>query len=392
MTKKVLLLCLLFTTSLAAQYAPDYSGGYKISFDSTKYLRILSWAQVQGNYKMNPAKNTEAFSYNLRRARFLMFGQINKDFMILTHFGLNSHNAGNMDPVGKGGSAQLFLHEAVVEYNVMDLFQIGAGLHYQNGINRVNSQSTLNMLGMDNNRSSWSTIGLTDQFARHLGTYIKGKIGQFDYRLSVNDALKTTLDDGKKTGYVGAKTNSEKAGKVYSGYADYQFLDQESNKLPYEVGSYLGAKTIFNIGAGFLSHPAGVVSKDGGFEDVLLWSVDMFYDAPLGADGSAITAYAQFQSNDYGSYQLGSTYGTGSMIYAQLGYLLPGKMEDFRFQPYVTFLNNAFDKDNLTKKEYKAGVNWFIGGHNCKVTAEYANTDFNNKTAETISVQAMIVL
>ena len=202
MIKKTMWLCVFLSGSLMAQYAPDYSGGYKIASDSAKYLRILSWAQVQGNYNFNPdeEEGEGAFGYNLRRARLLMFGQINKDFMILTHFGLNSLTANNMDPVGKGGSAQLFLHEAVVEYNVADLFQVGAGLHYQNGISRANSQSTLNMLTMDNNRSSWSTIGLTDQFARHLGIYAKGKIGRLDYRVSVNDALKNTLDViGNKT-------------------------------------------------------------------------------------------------------------------------------------------------------------------------------------------------
>lgn len=398
MFKKACLFGLLFSFGLSAQYSPDYKG-MTLKMDTTKsnFIRFITWAQVQANYNLDPAANASALGYQVRRARVLAFSQINKDFMILTHFGLNSLTMANADPIGVKERSQMFLHEAIVEYNVMDMLQIGGGLHYQNGISRANNQSTLNMLTLDNNRSSWSTIGLSDQFARHIGIYAKGKLGKLDYRVSVNDALKTTLDAGKKEGvalYNGvSKFGTEKAGKTYMGYFDFQFLDQESNKLPYKVGTYLGGKTIFNLGAGFFSHPSGVVGKDGSEQNVLLWSVDAFYDAPLGADGSAITAYAQFQSNDYGKdYMLGSVYGTGSMIYSHVGYLLPGSKENFRFQPYVSFMNNSFDKDSLSKNEFKAGFNWFIGGHNAKLTAEYAQSDFKGTTTQGVNVQAMIFL
>ena len=83
-----------------------------------------------------------------------------------------------MSPTGTGDGSQLFVHGVWAEYSVATDHVIGGGLHYFNGISRLNNQSTLNMLTLDNNRQSWSTIGLSDQFARHLGIFAKGKFGK----------------------------------------------------------------------------------------------------------------------------------------------------------------------------------------------------------------------
>ena len=148
---------------------------------------------------------------------------------------------------------------------------------------------------------------------------------------------------------------SADAGKVIQGYFDYQFLDEESNFLPYKVGTYLGSKRVFNIGAGFLSHPNGVVVMDGTGnlegEDVTIFAIDAFYDAPLGQDGSAITAYAVFQNNDYGrNFNLGP-YGTGNMVYGHVGYLISGPADKSRVQPYVSYQTRTIDAidDNATR-------------------------------------------
>ena len=69
-----------------SQGSPDYAGGLKVKFDEEgkKYLRIISWAQVQANYSDDVPDDTNNLSFNLRRARVLMFSQINEKFLILT--------------------------------------------------------------------------------------------------------------------------------------------------------------------------------------------------------------------------------------------------------------------------------------------------------------------
>ena len=387
-----------------AQSSPDYSGGLKVNFneEGSKYLRLISWAQVQASYSDDVPEDMSKLNFNLRRARILMFAQINKKFMILTHFGLNSLNSSTMSPTGTGDGSQLFFHGVWAQYNVATDHVIGGGLHYFNGISRLNNQSTLNMLTLDNNRQSWSTIGLSDQFARHLGIFAKGKFGKLQYRVSVNDAITTSLDirdpaTGGPAVYGGRRVlGSKDAGKAYAGYFEFNFLDQESNFLPFKVGTYLGAKKIFNIGAGFFLHPNGAVraNTNGTLlgEDVSLFAVDAFYESPLADNGSAITAYATYQSNDYGDNYLFSAYGTGGMFLAQAGYVIPGTITQARFQPYIAFASNSYDAVDDNRNIFKLGINGYLSGNNSKLTLEYENQKFGDTKTGVLTLQAMIYL
>lgn len=387
-----------------AQSSPDYTGGLKMKLndDGSKYLRVISWAQMQATYNDDVPDNTSKTSFNLRRARVLMFAQINKKFLILTHFGLNSLNSSTLSPVGKGDGSQLFFHDVWAQYSVGKDHVIGGGLHYFNGISRLNNQSTLNMMTLDNNRQSWSTIGLSDQFARHLGIFAKGKFGKLQYRVAINDAVTNGLDaripENSGAAVYGGKRliGSRDAGKTYAGYFDYNFLDQESNFLPFKVGTYLGAKKVFNVGAGFFLHPSGSVIANGTGEllqqDVKIFAVDAFYDTPLGEDGSAISAYASFQTNDYGKDYLFSAYGTGSMVYGHLGYVFAGEKTKTRFQPYFSYGTNSYDAVDDNRNILGIGANAYLSGNNSKLTLEYKNQKFGDSKTGTLTLQAMIYL
>lgn len=407
----LIVLSLFFVQFMFSQGSPDYNGGLKVNLneDGSKYFRIISWAQIWGQYNSDKAldgngneqSNTD---FSLRRARVLMYAQINKDFLILTHFGLNSLNANNMSPIGTGERSQLFFHDVWGQYSLGKDHAIGGGLHYWNGISRANNQSTLNLLMLDNQRQAWASLGLTDQFARHIGVYLKGKFGKLQYRVAINEAITNNLQasatpvNGGAAVYSGRRLlGSKDAGKVYAGYFDYNFLDQESNFLPYKVGSYLGGKKVFNVGAGFFLHPKGSVLADNSGnlsdEDVSIFAVDAFYDAPVGGNGGAITAYALVQFNDYGrNYTLGTTYETGSLIHGHFGYVLPTENKT-KFQPYIQLDNRQIDAINDTATSFGIGANTYFSGHNSKLTLEYFNTKYgNNDAVATLTLQAMIYL
>lgn len=400
--------CILVVLSLCffsgfSQTEPEmgYGKGYRINFndDGTKYMRFISWGQFWAQYNDDAPDGTEKLSLSVRRARILSWIKFSDKFSLVTHFGLNSLNGNNAGPVGKDDSAQLFFHDFWGEYKVAKDFYVGAGLHYWNGISRLNNQSTLNMLTLDNNRSSWSTLGLSDQFARHIGVYVKGKFGKLQYRLALNEANTNTLDnrdpvaDGV-TVYGGRRIlGSEDAGKVFQGYLDYNFLDQESNALPYKVGTYMGSKKVFNIGAGFFSHSNGVVKSDGEGENVFLFAVDAFYDAPIGDNGSALTAYATYQSNNYGEDYNFGPYATGDMIYGHVGYVIPGDKTKTRFQPYLAYSTRSIDAIDDNANQFKVGANLFFTGHNSKLSFDYTNSKVGDGDATgVLTVQAMIFL
>lgn len=391
----------LVVSSGFSQGNTEYTGGYKIKFneDGSKYLRIIAWGQFWAQYNDNVPDESSQLNLSVRRARVLTFTQLNKKFLILTHWGLNSLNGGNTSPLGFGENAQLFFHDFWGEWKVAKNFDIGAGLHYWNGISRLTNQSTLNMMTLDNNRQSWATLGLSDQFARHIGVYAKGKIGRLQYRVSFNEAGASTLDtrdpvaDGV-TVYGGRRIlGSADAGKVVQGYFDYNFLDEESNLLPYKVGTYLGTKKIFNLGAGFFNHQDGVVESNGEGANVNIFAVDAFYDAPLGQDGSAITAYLVYQNNDYGENYNFGPYATGNMVYGHVGYLVAGAPDKTRFQPYLSYNNRSIDAIDDNASRLGVGANIFMTGHHSKFSIEYASSKIGDGDSNGIlTVQAMIYL
>lgn len=360
----------------------------KLDEKGNKYIRFITWLQAwaeDGNLDNEGLRPT----MRIRRSRLLAYAQISPRFLILTHFGLNTLRNSNADPIGDGRASdgsQLFLHGAWNEFRVSggDELYIGGGLHYWNGLSRLTSASTLNFMTLDNHRQAWAQLGLSDAFARHLGVYAKGKIGKLRYTFAVNDAIANGLGSVEQEDlvdntitYSGRKVLGTGAGFLTTGYVDFQFLDQESNKLPYRVGTYLGKKTIFNVGAGFFSHENGTVEVENGrFEgqNVNHFSIDAFYDAPVG--NGAVNAYAAFYSFDYGdNYALGTTYGTGNAFYGHFGYLLPFEfMDGQRLMPYAAFSTNDFEAFENASNRIQLGANWFINGHHAKISLEFNST------------------
>jgi len=384
------LLLLVGTTQLAqAQEEVDHS--YKplklnLNESGSKYVRFIMWHQLWATTNNLEASDAKLqLTPSIRRSRFLAFAQISPRFLILTHFGLNGLTPGNATTLGNNGDApQFFLHDAWGEVKVFDQLYIGAGLHYWKGLTRLSNQSTLNFMTLDQSRPflAWHSLGVSDQFARHLGVYFKGAIDKFDYRIAINSPNRNTLGDGRNfgqadenptgftyTGVSNANTDGDPTGNtIIEGYFRYNLWDKEGTKLPYNVGTYLGKKKILAIGAGFFAHPNGMFNETTGEHgNVTHFAVDAFLDMPVGIKGGALNAYATFINFDYGENYVSRWGGTGSSIYGQLGYLIP----ETKFMPYVAFQNSNFEGYDDPVSALDIGCNYFINGHHAKVTLEY---------------------
>lgn len=424
----LLTIVLLGISQLTAQeqeLPAEYAGGLKVSLNESgsKYFRLIAWTQFwldMQNSTNNP-KEEERFTATpmVRRSRVLLYAQLTDRFLILTHFGLNNLTPRGLDPLGQSPQAQLFLHDAWVEYKVLDQLYLGGGLHYWRGISRLNNQSTLNFLSLDNPPHGWTTLGVTDQFARHLGMYAKGKIGKFDYRVAWDAPLINNLDQNAglqpridTASYVGAELFGTEAANIFSGYFNYQFFDQENNKLPYFVGSYLGKKRVLTVGAGFFAHPNGTAIAKPTDEDpnaiegenVFIWSVDAFTELPFGNNNAAFTGYLQYQSNNMGSnYQLSEkrpdgslaasqSIFTGNIIYFQGGVLLPYSGA-VAWQPYVTVTQKGITALDGSATDFGIGINSLITGHHAKLSLEYRSTGFvNADSSNRLILQAVVFL
>ncbi|QSE98476.1 porin [Fulvivirga lutea] len=362
----------------------------KLDDSGSKYVRFIIWHQqwLQTNNREVDDLKMQLTSFT-RRSRMLAFAQISPRFLILTHFGLNNFGPNNQTSLGNNGDGpQLFLHDAWTEFKVSnnDALHIGTGLHYWKGLTRLANASTLNFMTMDQARpfTHWHSLGVTDQFARHFGVYAKGQIGQFDYRFAINNPLNPANALGAGANYGAAFPNSEASTITYDGaaqidldgdptgntivegYFRYNLFDTESTKLPYQVGTYFGKKKILGFGAGFFRHANGAFdTATGEHENVQHFAADVFYDAPLGDGG--INAYAAFQSFDYGDNYVSRWAGTGTNIYVQGGYYIPS----LNIMPYFAYQSGSYDalEDNISSMDI--GVNYYVSGHNAKITLEY---------------------
>ncbi|BDD01707.1 hypothetical protein [Persicobacter psychrovividus] len=402
----------------------------KLNESGSAYIRFIMWAQIWAVGQEN-AQHEFKFTPSVRRARLLAMAQMSDRFLIVTHFGTNSLGAHNMSPTGSGNASQVFLHDAWAEYKIFDTAPasmfIGAGLHYWNGLSRMSNGSTINMLTLDMQKPffMWPTLGNSDQFVRHIGVYTKGHIGKLHYRMAFNDAMENSFDATGKTdltsnGAYASKylSNGNLGNTVLQGYFTYQFLDQESDKLPFAVGTYLGQKHIFNVGAGFFYHKDGMIQTKNGesksfsdlkqlsltdmnafknavqTNDVKHFAADLFYDAPMGR--GALTAYGAYYHYDYGNdaYK-GKWTSNGDVMYGQVGFLLPKFSEKGRLQPYAAYSRSSFQYADQNGYQMNIGANWYLMGVHAKITAEYTN-DFNNlsaaQTTEQFRIQAQIAL
>jgi hypothetical protein len=440
MKKLKLLLFLGLSANLSfSQGYSEYESGVKVKLnaDGTKYIRFINWNQVWLRYNDNNSGSTlmgkpqaGQFDIGLRRVRFLNYAQISDKFLIVTHFGINNQSAFSGGVNGTDAKKpQMFFHDAYVDYKVFKTknmsLNMGAGLHYFNGISRMTSTSTLNFLAFDAPIFNWPTIDKTDQFARKIGVFAKGKINKLDYRVSVNQAFQANT--AKTINVDKSEFNPYSSGWQTAGYFNWQFFDQESNLLPYFVGTYLGSKKVFNVGVGFEHQKNAMWHKtstgDTVQQDQLLLGADVFLDLPLNAERKdAITFYGSYYNYNFGKNYVrsigimnpvdgGGTYkgnalpmvGTGSILYGQLGYLLPKFSEKYRVQPYAAYTHSTFDGlknsagSNVAVNMLDAGLNVYLAGHHSKMTLNYrARPDFSDinavKNRGEVTLQFMVYL
>lgn len=422
--------------TLFGQGSETYGNGLRINFnaDSSKYVRVILWNQIWArSIQNNPGTlvggepSSHTWDVGARRLRGMAYAQISPRYLVLAHVGINNQTVANGGAAGSGetggyGAGKkpgLFFHDVWNEYavipaehpetkqkNALSLY-VGAGLHYWNGISRMSSASTLNFLTIDAPVINWPLVDVSDQFVRQYGMYAKGKVGKLQYRLAVNKPFTTNILPvyDPVRGSVAVDNNGD-PNPSFQGYVDYQFLDQEANILPFRVGTYVGTKRVFNIGGGFYRNANGTKSVDvnGALvsHDIHLFGLDVFADLPFGGRGMAITAYSVYYNHNFGPNYIRKVgimntasgvdpawnvadlplngpgnnrffVGTGSMWYTQAGFLLPKNLsKKVRIQPFAAHTWKKLDYLGTAGHYWDAGANFFIDGHNAKITPQYS--------------------
>ncbi|MGI4743549.1 MAG: hypothetical protein ACRYG7_51010 [Janthinobacterium lividum] len=437
-----------------AKSAP-YGAGMKINIspDGSKYVRLMTAIQFWSRYNENNTGTVNAteepassqVDFGIRRARMLIVSQLNSRFVIITQLGINSQStiSGGApgETTGPGKKAVFYLHDAMVDYKVNKYLSFGGGLHAYNGISRQSSFAAFSILTLDVPGTQWPVLDAIDQTGRGLGLFAHGRVGSFDYRLSVNDADKNNVTSTPATLTTNiAQFNPRARGKVYQGYFDWEFLDKEANLVPFPVGTYLGSKRVLNVGAGFLYYGDGMYVRESAAptplptnvwnipykkQDLSVFAADVFYDTPIDTtQKTAFTVYGAFYKYNMGTNLVRYTgnlnpgngsaalrgnavpvVGTGTAQTIQTGYILPQRLlgPKVRLQPYVDYTHGHYDglrRDNGKIQDvhlFDGGVNVLLDGHNAKITLNYrARPDFvdvnNLKYRPEVTMQFQAIL
>jgi hypothetical protein len=298
-----------------------------------------------------------------------------------------------------------------VKYRVLDdRLVVGTGLHFWNGLSRMSSFSFISTLAFDNPALNWPTLERTDQLGRMPGIFAHGQIHNLHYRVSINQPFRSVETLGNTVNQ--AMFQTEGISKVYAGYTEWNFLEKETHLLPFRIGTYLGKKKIFNIGAGFQYHKDVMASRQpNGFaadgvtpafriarHDQRSFAVDLFYDAPLSGDNGVLTVYAVGYYNDMGPNYIrnigvmslatnpatqvsgslngfGNGYpaiGTGTVLLAEAGWLIPKRLLPAKtmLQPYYRHTLLNYEALNSLAFVHDFGVNWYLNGQNAKITLQ----------------------
>jgi hypothetical protein len=442
------------TKKVAKVSGPLSKEGFKINFneDGSNYAKINFTSQLwltdnQNNpgTLVNGLPTHNSYQAALRRTRLTVSSQVTDKVFIFGQIGSDG-----ISSLTGGRSVPLQFLDMTVEYKLIGKWlSLGGGLSGWDGLSRYSNPSVPSILGLDMPLYQQATVNITDNTVRMPGVFAKGKLGKLDYRVAVNIPYPTTTTTAWTNTLTVASTTTQpqfnastfatnKIKPQLQGYFMYQFLDQESNLTPGTVGSYLGQKKVFNIGAGFRyqqgamwqagyqqgATPTGTQTltlRDTNRTALFLWNIDVFYDAPINKEkGTAITVYAAYSNFNFGKNYVrnnnplnpgtgvtanpvtgvgtntvtggfnpnaatfsgtGNQYpmiGTGSIGYVQAGYLLPKFKNGTQFQPYGQFMYASYEALKDPVILWDLGCNYLIKGHNSKLSLDYQSRPVYN--------------
>ncbi len=383
-----LLLSFFGSLKIEAQTAKKSPFVLNLSEDGKQYIKFGMNTQIWGRYtELNPnsAVGTNVVDHTqdivIRRLRLQALGMLTENIFFHIQIGQNNINFTNNAP-----SAQLAILDLLGEYHFNDKLHIGGGLTgWGAGTTRYSAQSSSSQLTLDapiyqQNVNISSTFG-----NRNLSIYAKGQLDKWSYRVAITNPYSggTALSTNSTV-----STNTPRA--QYSAMATYHFLENESNLEPFNKGTYLGTKKVFNIGVGYMLqskamwHKSALDPTVAEYDDMKVLGADVFYEAPISPKGDALTLYGAYNNCNYGKNYIrtiavpnpakpnanysnsGNGFigvGTGNIYYSQVGYLFAKNSNEAktgRYQVYAASEIASLQALDKPMTMYELGLNYYF--------------------------------
>ncbi|MDG1730289.1 MAG: porin [Algibacter sp.] len=359
----------------------------------------MRYSNLNEGSLINNEPTSDFTDISVRRLRIPISAQITPKIYIYSILGGNNYSF-------KTKTFPLEVLDLYAEYTFHKAFEAGLGKSGWQGFNRWNIRSNKTLMGLDSPLFTLNTVEKNDDIGRLMGAWFKGQIGKIDYRLAFNRPLiVTAIPDGE----VNFANNRPRI--KASTYVKYQFFEHESNKSAYQTGTYMQAKKVFNIGAGFQQQKKAMSDGDTqlpetNLYDMTNWAADSFLNLPL-INGDAITAYLGYYDYDFGKNYIRNVgannpatgggidfngagvafpmIGTGTTWYTQFGYAFEQTNvlnHPMIIQPNIAIQHSNWDalEDHMTVFDFT--VNFMLNGsHSNKFSVGYQHRPIFDATS-----------
>jgi hypothetical protein len=360
------------------------SAGIKAELGEHANLEAGIWAQTWYQW-VEEGKDTDTGTEDLndfmiRRAYLYLKGNVTEKVSFFTHIASDRVGQDELTEdtsLGLGGGVAW--RDLWITFNFHPAFMVQAGRMYVPLTRNYGTTSTKAMLTTDLPFLQGGIRGgifYTSKVGRDDGVTLWGNPmdGLLQYRFMVSEGVESSENPDDNLRFVGRVSLS--------------LLEPETGW--FNKGTYLGKKKVLSLGLGFDSQddidPVGAVAED----DNSVWTADVFFDHPLG-DG-AVTAEAAYIDIEHCTTDQGFTSldkgDDAENWYVQAGYLFP-----FHLQPYVRYETVDVDREFETDF-YSVGVNYYMKGHNCKISADYTQvnqeSDFTRDDQDILTFQIAV--
>ncbi|MGD9245419.1 MAG: selenite/tellurite reduction operon porin ExtI [Desulfobacterales bacterium] len=353
--------------------------GFKMEINEQTKGEIGIWMQASYQWvedgKVNDSQFEDVNDFMIRRAYMYLKADVTKYVSFFTHLasdkvGFETPSEGDLDKSGLGLGSGVAWRDLWITVNLHEAFKIQMGRMYVPLTRNYGTTSTKCMLTADLpflQGGSRGGIFYAQKVGRDDGLTLWGNPmdGHLHYRFMISEGVED--NDGNP------EDNLRFVGRL-----SVSLLEPETSW--FTKGTYLGKKKVLSLGFGMDSQDDLTL---GGIEDRdnTVWTVDAFFDHPLGAGAVTLeAAYIDIDNCTQGGPNFYHDLEAGDDAenwYINVGYLLPGSIGPGRLQPYIRY--ETVDVDNKNETDFwSGGFNYYLKGHNCKLTADYMRVDPDN--------------
>jgi hypothetical protein len=334
---------------------------FKIGFRTQGWYQFIEDGTDSGDDGLN--------DFMVRRAYLYAKGKVTKDMGFFAHIAADRIGQHGLSNSGMGLGTGIAVRDAWVHYDYNDSFKVKLGRMYIPFTRNYGTTSTFAMLPMELTFAQGGVRGgifYASKVGRDDGLLLWGNPldGKIQYRVGVFEGV-----EGERGFWNNFNAGNKNDNLRYVGRVSLNLLEPETSW--FNKGTYLGEKKVLALGFG-LDYQNNLQLDGVSDQRNLGWTVDLFYDHPVG--NGAVTVEAAYirtsnttQSLSFSRLNAGED---AHLYYIQGGYLLPGNFGPGRLQPYFRWEHVAVDSEADTLIPC-AGINYLLKGHSVKLTLDW---------------------